>query len=147
MYVDSELLFSQAQAVTAAAASTNVINLGVASNHLGLGETLYVVVQCDVAMTDGSSDSTLAVALYSDGDETVTSSDTLIMTVGTFAALSAIGTTLIARLPAVPANAFEQYIGLVYTPANGNLTTGSFTAFLAKDIQRFVAFASGFEVS
>ena len=62
MYVDALLLFSDAQAITAAAASTSYIDFG-AVRDMGTGEDLYVVVTCDVAMTDGSSDSTLAVAI------------------------------------------------------------------------------------
>ena len=54
MYVDAQLLFSDAQAVTAAAASTNSIDLG-AVRDIGTGEELYVVCVCDVAMKDSVS--------------------------------------------------------------------------------------------
>lgn len=43
MYVDSQLLLSKEQAVTADAASTNVIDLGV-SQDIGRGEPMAVVV-------------------------------------------------------------------------------------------------------
>lgn len=144
MYVDNYLLFSDAQAVTAAAASTNYIDVG-ATRDLGTGEDLYVVATLDVAMTDGSSDSTLAVYLYGDSTTTFTpdGSDLLF----TFPATSAAGTTLVAKLaPGMAALAY-RYLELYYSPANGNLSTGSVTAFITKDINRFYAHAKGYTIS
>ena len=143
MYIDSQLLFSDAQAITAAAASTNSINLG-AVRDIGTGEDLYLVVICDVAMTDGGSDSTLAVAI--EGDSTSTFTPDASDTVCTFAALSAIGTTKIVKLSPGMDSLQYQYIQLKYTPANGNLTTGSFTAFLTKDVQKYVSYADSITI-
>lgn len=143
MYVDSQLLFSDAQAVTAAAASTNSIDLG-AVRDIGTGEPLYIVCVCDVAMTDASSNSTLAVTLEGDSSTTFTpdGSDALF----TFSALSAAGTVKYARLnPAMASN--YRYLQLRYTPANGDLSTGSFTAFIAKDIDRYVSYADNITIS
>jgi hypothetical protein len=142
MYVDSQLLFSDAQAVTATAASTNSIDFG-AVRDIGVGEQLYVVCLVDVAMTDGSSDSTLAVALETDSTTTFTPDAT--RTLFTFAALSAAGTVKIAALG--PDDINLRYAQLKYTPANGNLTTGSFTAFITKDIQKYVAYADNVTIS
>lgn len=144
MYVDSQLLFSDAQAVTAAAASTNSIDLG-AVRDIGTGEDLYIVCVCDVAMTDASSDSTLAVTLEGDSSSTFTpdASDALF----TFAATSAAGTVKYAKLSPALASLQYRYIQLRYTPANGNLTTGSFTAFIAKDIDRYVSYADNITIS
>lgn len=142
MYVDSQLLFSDAQAVTAAAGSTNTIDLG-AVRDIGVGEQLYVVCLCDVAMTDGSSDSTLAVALETDSTTTFTPDAT--RTLFTFSALSAAGTVKYAALG--PDDINLQYARLKYTPANGDLTTGSFTAFITKDIQKYKAYADNVTIS
>ena len=142
MYVDAQLLFSDAQAVTAAAGSTNTIDFG-AVRDVGVGEQLYVVVLCDVAMTDGSSDSTLAVAL--EGDSTTTITPDYTRTLFTFGALSAAGTVKIAALG--PDDLNLQYARLKYTPANGDLSTGSFTAFITKDIQKYTSYADGFTIS
>lgn len=144
MYVDAHALFSDAQAVTAAAASTNLIDLGAAQSRIGVGEELFIVVQVDVAMTDAGSDSTLAVTLEQD-DAAAFGSATSIQTIGTFAEVSAVGTRLVARI--APDVVTERYIRLYYTPANGNLTTGSFTAYVAKDIQADRAYADGFVIS
>jgi hypothetical protein len=142
MYVDSQLLFSDAQAVTAAAGSTNTIDFG-AVRDIGVGEPLYVVVSCDVAMTDSGSDSTLAVALETDSTTTITPDAT--RTLFTFSAASAAGTVKIARLG--PDDINLQYARLYYTPANGNLTTGSFTAFITNNIQKYIAYADNVTIS
>lgn len=142
MFVDNALLFSDAQAVTAAAASTNYLDLGAVRN-VGVGEPLYVVVTCDVAMTDGSSDSTLDVILY--GDSTSTFTPDASVTLMTFAALSAIGTTKIARIP--PGLVNYRYLELYYSPNNGNLSTGSFTAFITHDIDAYTSYAKGYTIS
>ena len=76
MIMDAQLLFSDAQAITAAAGSTNTIDLG-AVRDIGTGENLYLVVTVDVAFTDGSSNSTLTVALEGDSTTTITPDGTV----------------------------------------------------------------------
>ena len=144
MYLDAQLLFSDAQAVTAAAGSDNTIDL-TAVRDIGTGEPLYIVVVVDVAFTDGSSDSTLTVAL--EGDSTTTFTPDATRDLFTFAALSAAGT--VRYSPLVPGGAPEQYryIRLKYTPANGNLTTGSLTAFITRDIQKWAAYNDAITIS
>lgn len=144
MYVDSQLLFSDAQAITATAASTNYIDLG-AVRDIGTGQPLYVVCICDVAMTDGSSDSTLTVAL--EGDSTTTFTPDGTRDLFTFSALSAVGTIKYAALSPGSSPLQYRYIQLKYTPANGNLTTGSFTAFITTDIDKYVSYADGIVIS
>jgi len=143
MIIDSQNLFSDEQAVTAAAASTNLIDLGT-ERRPGTGENLYIVAQVDEAFTDAGSDSTLLVELESD-DNVAFSSPTVRQTIGTFAALAAAGSRLIARY--APETLNERFIRLKYTPANGNLSTGKVTAFVTKDIQAFTAYPDGFTIS
>ncbi len=142
MYVDALLLFSDAQAVTATAASTSSIDLS-AVRDAGTGEDLYVVVTCDVAMTDGSSDSTLAVAI--EGDSTTTFTPDYTRTLFTFSALSAAGTVKIAKLS--PGDVNLRYLQLKYTPASGDLTTGSFTAFITSQVDKWTAYADAITIS
>lgn len=144
MILDALLKFSDAQAVTAAAASDNVIDLG-AVRDIGTGEDLYIVVNCEVAMTDSGSDSTLVVAV--EGDSTTSFTPDGTQDLFTFAALSAIGTVKIAKLSPGSAPLQYRYIRLKYTPANGNLTTGTFSAYLTHDIQNFVAYADAITIS
>ena len=143
MFLDAHNLFSDAQAITASAASTNIIDLG-AIRDLGVGENLYVVVQFDVAFTDASSNSTVVPTVETD-DNASFSSATTGMTLGTFAALTAAGTKLVARLQ--PGKVNERYMRVYYTVANGDLTTGSFTAYLTKDVQAYTSYADAVTIS
>jgi len=144
MILDSLNLFSDAQALTATAVSTNSIDLGATSIDLGSGENLYVHLNVDVAFTDAGSDSTVTVTLVTD-DNAGLSSATAVQTLGTFAALSAIGTKIIARIQ--PNLTLERYVGLNYTLANGNLTTGSITAVLAHGVDTSKAYADNITIS
>lgn len=143
MYVDAQNQYSNAQAVTASAASTNLIDHGQARD-LGTGEDIYLVVLCVVAMTDASSDSTVAVTLETD-DNSGFSSATTGMTIGTFAATSAAGTGFYVKLQ--PGTVDERYSRVYYTVANGNLTTGSFDAFLTNNIDQYTAYADNVTIS
>jgi hypothetical protein len=143
MYVDALLLFSDAQAVTAAAGSTNTVDLGVVRN-VGVGEELYVVVSVDVAFTDGSSDSTLTVELEGDSTDTITPDD--VQRLFIIPALAAAGAKYIARIsPGFAAN--YRYLRLKYTPNNGNLSTGSLTAFIANGVEAYSSYADAITIS
>lgn len=144
MYVDSQLLFSDAQAVTAAADSTNIVDTGIARD-IGTGEDLYLVTVVDVAMTDASSDSSITVALQGDSTSTITPDGTQDMYV--IPAVSAVGYVKFAKLDPGSAPLAYQYINVNYTPANGNLTTGSFTTFITNNIEKYTSYASGYTVS
>lgn len=143
MYVDRQNQFSSGQAVTAAAASTDIIDLG-AIRNMGVGEPVYAVVICTVAMTDAGSDSTLAVTLETDDNAAFTSAINR-QTIGTFAALAAIGARFIIRLQVDQIN--ERFLRVFYTPANGNLSTGSFTAFLTHNIDAYTSYADNITIS
>jgi len=143
MLIDALLRPANAQAVTASAATTDYIDLQIARN-MGVGEDLYVVVICDVAMTDSGSDSTVAFKLESDNDSAFGSIDAS-QEVGTFAALSAIGTRLVAKLQ--PDKINSRYLRGYFTLANGNLTTGSFSVYIVKDIDAYTSYANGYSIT
>lgn len=148
MILDAQLLFSDAQAITASAGSTNQVDLGPLKStirDIGVGQDLYAVVVCDVAMTDAGSDSTVTVTLETDNDSAFGSPTTAVQTLGVFAALAAVGTRLVAKLQ--PEKILEQYLRVYYTVTGGNLTTGSFTAFLTMDIAAFRAYADNITIS
>jgi hypothetical protein len=144
MYVDAQLLLSDAQAVTATADSTNIVDLGI-NRDIGTGEDLYVVTVVDVAMTDSGSDSTITVALQGDSTTTMTPDGTQDLYV--IPAVSAIGAIFYAKLDPGSAPLQYQYINVAYTPANGNLTTGSFTTFITNNIQKYTSYAKGYTIS
>ena len=155
MYVDSQELFSDAQAVTATAISTNVLDLNAASNSnvpllqdIGVGEaSVYLVVMTTTTATDSGSDATLTITLESDSTANLATSATVHYSSGAlaFAAFATAGTILV-QIP-LPLGDYERYLGVRYTVASGPLTAGAFTAFLTKDIQRQKYYASGFTVA
>lgn len=144
MIIDAQCELSDAQAVTATAVSENTMDLGFAGNNIGNGQPLYLCVSVAVAMTDSGSDSTVAVTLVDD-DNAALSSAATVETIGTFAATSAAGTRLYAAINPEIIN--QRYLGVTYTVSGGNLTTGSFDAFITTDVDTFTAFASGYSVS
>jgi len=145
MYVDTNLRFSNAQAITAAARSTNQYNQGMANRDPGTGKPLYVVVVVTTAFTDAGSDSTLDVSLG--GDTTSTMTPDAERKLFTIPALAAVGDTFIA--PLHPKGDVEQYqyLDLGYSPNNGNLTTGAVTAFITEDVQAWAAKAKNYTIS
>lgn len=145
MILDKQLEFGSAQAVTAAAASTNVIDLG-AVREIGVGEDLYIVLQVTETMADSGSDSTLTVDLQTDDNESF-SSAAVISTLITLAALTPAGRTHYFKVPTGTLNAWERYARIYYTPNNGNLSAGKFSAFITKDIQAYRSYAAGFTIS
>jgi hypothetical protein len=144
MIHDKLNLFSDAQAITSAAASDSVIDLGEVRD-IGTGEPLYIVAIVDVAFTDASSNSTLTVALEGDSTESFTPDGT--QDLFTFSALSAAGTKKIARLDPGADPLQYRYIRLKYTPNNGDLTTGSVTAFLCHNVDKYTAYADNIVIS
>lgn len=142
MMMDSQALFCEKLAVTAAAASTNQLKVGAVDFAKG-SPRLSLVVVCTDDMTDASSDSTLAVTLRTDSDVAMGSPTTL-ATIGTFPAASKAGTRLVYDIP--QGLAFEDYVDIYFTPANGNLTTGKFTAWIGLDVQGDHAFPAGYSM-
>lgn len=144
MFMDALLLFSDAQVLTAAAASTSYVDLKAARN-IGVGEDLYIVLIVDVALTDSGSNSTVTVDLQGDSTTTITPDGT--QTLFTIAALAAIGAKYVAKIsPGLAAN--YRYVQLYYTMNNGDLSTGSVTAFITRNPDIADAYyASGFNIA
>ena len=159
-YVDTQLEFSDSQAVTSTAISTNVVDLLTTSSgaatltslspntivDIGQGEDVYLVVQTAVACTDTSSDATLTVTLESDTAVGLASAPVVHFSTGAlaFAAFSPAGTVL-AQIK-LPNADYKRYLGVRYTVASGPLTAGAFDAFLTTNVQRSKAYKSAFTV-
>lgn len=155
MYVDSQELFSDAQAVTATVISTNVLDLnpdgyGLASGvqDIGLGEeATYLLVMTTTTITDTGSDATLTVTLESDTTANLATSPTVHYSSGALAfATYATAGTVIVQIP-LPLGDYKRYLGVRYTVAAGPFTAGAITALLVTDIQRQKYYASGFTVA
>lgn len=160
MYVDKQTEFSDAQAVTSTAISSNVLDIfsvkaGAAASgdytpntrlDIGIGEDVWIVVQTQTAATDSGSDATLTVTLESADDVGLSTNAQVHLSSGalTFATFSVAGTQLlVARLPS---GLYRRYIGVRYTVASGPLTAGNFDAFLTNGMQANRIYKSGFTV-
>lgn len=153
MYIDSQELFSDAQVVTATAISTNVLDLNASSNtnvpltqDIGIGEEVYLVVMTAVTITDAGSDATLTVTLESDSAASLASAPVVHVSTGALAFATYAPAGTIIYQGKLPVATYKRYLGVRYTVASGPFTAGAITAFLAKDIQRNVIYASSFKL-
>lgn len=124
MIIDKENTFSDEQAITATADSTNVIDLGAAG--LDSGEPLYINAQVNEAFTAAGA-GTLTVSLVTATDAAFTTPVTLVTTPAIGKADLIIGKDI--SFGTVPAGVL-QYVKLVYTVATGPMTAGKMTAFI-----------------
>ena len=138
MFIDSQNLFSDAQAVTTSAVGTNVISLGVARD-IGAGEPMAVVFCVDVAadQTTGDEDYTFDVEYATNAAQTTGRQliGKRIFESGTPTApaqdadLLVAGYRFVIPLPPVSASEDEIFLGVRYTTA-GTSPTITVTAFL-----------------
>lgn len=140
MIVDNNLYMSDAQAVTASAASTKSLDFGSALRHIGDGEELNLVVQVASTLTSGGS-ATVQVSLQ---DSTDNSSFTTVASGPAIAYGSLPAGTELLRIK-LPAG-LRRYIQVYYTIGTADLTGGTFNAFLTLDRQNNIARPSGFSV-
>jgi len=135
MIFDATNLFSDAQAVTASAASTNVIDLGAAqtpkhgaqavTKDLGKGNPVGIRIQ---VVEDFATLTSLAVALQKDTVEGFGSPETVI-SLATVAAADLVA-GYVFPLETLPRGADQRYLRLNYTVTGSNATAGKITAGL-----------------
>jgi hypothetical protein len=142
--------FSDAQAVTVTALSTNVIDLyplgnAVGTNlarDIGTGEDIHLVVSIPTLVTGAG---TLTVTLESD-DNTAMSSSTIHYNSGVIALASLTAGAKVVDVK-LPAGAYERYVAVRYTVTAGPFTGGAIDAYLCKDSQAFTAYKAGYTVA
>ncbi len=143
MILDSQHLFSDAQALTASAASTNIIDLG-SDRNIGVGEEMAVVLQLTVAADDADGDETYSAAIQTDDNSGFSSAATL----GTLTITrgDAAGSRYVFMLP--KDSSVEQYLRVNYT-LGGTSPSVTLDAFLipAKGLEHVDYYASGYTVS
>jgi hypothetical protein len=146
MYLDAQTTFSDAQAVTSTAISTNVIDLGATPTlrDIGTGEPVYLVVVTETAATDSGSDATLAVTLESDSAVGLDASATVHLSTGALAFATFSPDKAVLYAGPIPSGSYERYLGVRYTVASGPLTAGKFDAFLTRDISAWRAYANNY---
>lgn len=140
MITDNNLYMSDAQAVTATAASTKSLDMATALRNVGSGEPIELIVQVASAL-DASGAGTITFSLDDSADNTTFTPVVSSPAIGK-ATLVAGYEALRIRLPAT----LRRYIQVTYTVATGPFTTGTVNAFLNLDRQDNVARPSGFSV-
>ena len=128
MIIDRFNEYSDAQAVTASAASTNVVDLKAAGKIEGKPYYLHVKVNTSVT---ASGDATVTFALQTDSGEAFGSATTL-WTSAAIGKAALIAGTEVVRLP-INGMPLKRYTRVYYTVATGPLTAGKFDAFLSAD--------------
>lgn len=143
MYIDALHLFSDSQALTATAASTNVVDLG-GDNNVGIGEPMAVVIAVEVAADDTTGDETYSVALQTDDNSSFSSATEL--GTATIVRGTAAGVKFVVGVPAD--ERAERYLRLNYT-LGGTTPTVTVSAFLIPQsmVQNYVSYADGFTIS
>lgn len=141
MFIDAQNLFSDSQALTATAASTNLIDLGV-DRDIGVGEPLAVVLTVEVAADATTGNETYQVDVETDDNSSFSSASVIARRIPTAAEL-ALGTVMVIPLP----NTNERYLRLNYT-LGGTTPSVTLTAHLAplSMVQNNRTYADGFSI-
>lgn len=141
MILDKLLEFSDAQAVTATAISTNQTDRGaqaVLDNpavDLGTGEDVYWVVSVGSAFSGLTS---LQADFVSDSNPNLTTAPVVHASTGTVALANL--TPGIIYAVKLPAGSYKRYLGVKYTVV-GTGTGGVVDSFITKDAQLYRAYA------
>lgn len=129
MILDYKNQFSRLQAVTASAASTEVIDQGAAGQAIG-GE-LWLVARVGTAFTNNDTNATLTIALQSDSAEAF---NVAVVThysiVVPLASLTANTTLFKVKVPP----GLKQYVRGYYT-ASAEFSAGTIDLFLTPDVE------------
>lgn len=127
MIQDKELLFSDGQALTATADSTNVHDL-VTAFDMASGEKLVWFLHCDVALAGTTP--TLDISLVTSADSGL-GTPTTIIAHPQLTAL-AVGSLIQYVLPPGDSITWLQYVGVIYT-LGGTTPTVTLTSGIVKD--------------
>ena len=119
MILDKELMMSNKQALTTAASSTDVIDLGAAGDAYS---SLWLVVNIDTAITG-----TLGIALETDSDVGFATANVTLVSLAAANARPA-GNVYKARLPL----GCKRFLRMAYT---GTVSAGVVSAFLVQDVK------------
>lgn len=123
--LDAQNEFSDAQAVTVTAVSTNIIDLNQTAPQYTGGEDLFINVNVGTAFAGGTS---IRAVLWTDDTTTVTDGADIISGDVVLTAAATAGSSLLrVNLKGLP---LQQYIGLQYVVV-GTMSAGTVDAFLA----------------
>jgi len=148
MYLDAQQLFSDAQALTATAVSTNLIDLG-SDRNIGVGEQMCVVINFDVGADFTTTDETYQFDLQTDDNSSFSSATVVnrrVVANADAALINSAGKRLVLALPAD--NSVERYLRLNFTLA-GTTPSATVTAHLQpmSMVQAEAVYADGITIS
>lgn len=148
MYLDAQNLFSDAQALSSTAVSTNVIDLGV-DRDVGDGEPMCVLITVDVAADFTTGDETYQIDIQTGSTATPTTVIARripVVTASNATSELGLGAKLVIPLP----KENQRFLRLNYT-LGGTTPSVTLTAALVPmsfaDGKNFQQYASGFTVS
>lgn len=137
MIMDELAEFADATTITTATGRAllgDVMDLGSIGRDIGNGQTVYLVIEIDTAVTSAGA-ATVDFELVSDAQAAIAVDGTATIHLAT----GAIGkATLVAGykiVKAIPADSptYERYLGVISNPAVAALTAGNANAFLTLD--------------
>lgn len=141
MILSAEQLFSDDQAVTATAISTNVIDLGVAgtpydaaaalNRDVGKGAGIPILVQ---VTADFATLTSLTITIESDSTADLATSPVVAYSSGAVAAASLVEGYQIP-IVVLPNQITGRYLGIRYTVGGSNATAGTITAGITMGVQ------------
>lgn len=128
MIIDKLLQVSDAQAVTASAASTDVIDFGQANPNSGINQITTLAITVDeTATAAGAATVTFSVQDSADNSSFADVAVTAAIGKATLAA----GAQVLIPMPVV----HRRYVRAYYTVATGPLTAGKFSAQIVTGVQ------------
>lgn len=132
MYIDKLLQVSNEQAVTASAASTDVIDFGQANPNSGLNDNITLSITTDeAAAAAGAATVTFSIQDSADNSTFVDVYVTAAIAKATLVA----GYQILIPVP----YKLRRYARVYYTVATGPLTAGKFSAQLVTGVQQNIA--------
>jgi hypothetical protein len=144
MIIDSRGEFADAETLatsTGRALVGDVIDLGAESRDVGEGETLYLVIQVDTAVTSAGA-ATVDFELVSDAAAAIATDGSATVHASTGAIGKADLTAGYQRAIALPqGSTYERYVGVISNVATAALTAGKVNAFLTKNPKGWRAYA------
>lgn len=143
MIMDKKNLFSNAQAVTATALSTDKIDLGPlgggnTGRNIGVSDEVMLSITVTEAATAAGA-ATVTFQFVTDDNSALSSPTVLWASAAIPIATLVVGYRIDV---AVPRGVYERYIGLNYVVGTGPLTAGKFTAGLVMEPGAFKAYGS-----
>ncbi|MBF0589019.1 MAG: hypothetical protein HQL53_07830 [Magnetococcales bacterium] len=123
MFIDKNLELADGQALTASAASTNVIDLG-SDRDIGAGTPMYVVLQVDTAADGTTTDETYQFDIQTDDNVSFSSAGSLFSRTISYGDLTA-GAQFVFPMP----HDNERYLRL-YSTLGGTTPSVTISAWL-----------------